>query len=360
MEKEETTQSAQQRLIGRIKELYSFVEYLEFIKSKLENLSKILLSEDVGRCLKYLRFLKEFVRLYLKKEMVFGRDVLLFEINVLFNQCIDSFKSSFEACFTNESSFDSYSAYDIIEALEKQLGEFSFFKIDGEIHSTTQLVISIANSEVTDDTLDILARYLNVGDTLIEDEITTQLLEQIKKLHLESTGISAYSAIVGPSFMGKTQIAFTLSQFISVIYVNLLSTIEQPAGCSNQKIYSLFAGIAGIFDLTTCNDQANPDFLNSLRTATSISILKYPFQTLGLIYLLLRTRKLREEEFENNKYCENCKKGKNCEVCKEKIFPIKAWLIEVAKIKTAMVPAMTIDEFHAKTEGIKLNSKTSF
>ena len=77
---------------------------------------------------------------------------------------------------------------------------------------------------------------MDVGETLKHNEITERLLEQITRLYTEADPISMYSAIIGPSFIGKTQTAFTLSCLINVFYVNFIPTVPKASNNKTQAI----------------------------------------------------------------------------------------------------------------------------
>ena len=68
-----------------------------------------------------------------------------------------------------------------------------------------------------------IIRYINVGKALRNSYEVQQLTNELKDLKIEDEP-SFYVAIIGPSFMGKTQTAFTLSNSLNLIYVNLLAT----------------------------------------------------------------------------------------------------------------------------------------
>ena len=114
-----------------------------------------------------------------------------------------------------------------------------------------------------------------------------------------------------------------------MIYVNFASLIEGSA-VAPQKIYSLFKGITTIFQNCIKIDTAFSEFSESDQNAEDILNLDFPLQTLGLIYALLRTRKLRE--LEDN-------------------FDVKNWLTEIVNIRIVMISPMKISEFKAKTRG---------
>ena len=171
-----------------------------------------------------------------------------------------------------------------------------------------------------------LSRYIKVGekmkDTIEISEIKTEL--QSLRLTSDMDLPSIFMAIVGPSYMGKTQSAFTLSHLMTVFYVNLLTAKDDDkVNNSNrnrrsQEIYAPFKVISGIFKKCLIFDFSN----TTSSRATNLG--EKEFQTLGLIYFLLTL---------------------------EKPAQVKERFLQYINIKNIVVPKMTTDNFESKIRG---------
>ena len=85
-------------------------------------------------------------------------------------------------------------------------------------------------------------QYMKIGENLSMNEEILKIKDELRTLRLPDSITSRFAAIVCPSLVGKTQLAFTLSQSLKVIYVNLI--IE---GNDAQKVYRAFSGISNLF-----------------------------------------------------------------------------------------------------------------
>ena len=166
-----------------------------------------------------------------------------------------------------------------------------------------------------------LSRYIKVGenmkDTIEISEIKTEL--QSLRLTSDMNLPSIYMAIVGPSYMGKTQSAFTLAHLMTVFYVNLLVAIDENVNIeSSQEIYAPFEVISGIFKKCLILD-----FSKKNSSADSEG-----FQTLGLIYFLLTLERPKD---------------------------VKDQFLQYININNVVVPKMTTGNFKSRIRG-KLES----
>lgn len=326
------------RLESRISDLNSVVKYFKINAEYFEKYDHdcIGISGKINRHLEYLSFLRNIIETdFLGSDHYFGLEVLLSELDVLFTECIDPLKESLGLLLNSEGRSRTNIA-ELFSIFGEEIGKNTFIKIKStKIKSVTKTFI-VDNLEIfSDENFDILDEYLSVGKTLENDEVTQRLLEQITRLaNTNNGGISMYSAIIGPSFMGKTQTAFTLSCIINVIYVNFIPTCTQGPIIKLQKIYELFKGIEEIFKMVIYKDETKLKRAKLDTTAESIKNSKLSFKTLGLIYVLLRTRKIREAQCTQNQ-----------------VFSVRDWLIEIVNINSAIIPSMTISQFRKKTEG---------
>ena len=238
--------------------------------------------------------------------------------------------------FLNDSSSVNRAAVNrSFSNLHSNLYKCPFIETMGtKIRSVTKFLSTSISSDFSNDYFEILDEYLDVGEALKNDEVTGRLLEQISKLHTEANPISMYTAIIGPSFMGKTQTAFTLSCLINVIYVNFIPTVSKFSNNESQPIYMLFEGISRLLKKAIQRDELKLKKAELDKTAEELKVSNISFQTLGLIYLLLRTRKIREAEY-----------------AQDQVFSVKDWLVEIVNIKSAIIPLMNICQFIEKTRG---------
>ena len=281
----------------------------------------------VEQCKKILLYLCDIIFKISEIQPNFGGEVFLDELEKLFTESINSFETV-SGDFNNDLSEESKVTF--LENILISIDKMSFFKLSEDESLVKNYVLQAFDNSIPDLPIEILFEYLEVGDVLKNDEMTLLILQEVQKLHNETNRrISAYTTIIGPSLMGKTQVAFTLSHLINVIYVNFASLIDETAVVP-QKIYSLFKGITAIFQNCIKIDTAFSEFSDSDQNAEDIRHLNFPLQTLGLIYVLLRAQKLRELEGD---------------------FDVKNWLTEIVNIRSVMIPPMKISEFKAKTKG---------
>ena len=134
-----------------------------------------------------------------------------------------------------------------------------------------------------------LCRYINVGKELKESKEVAQIKKELQDLKIERS-TSIYLAIIGPSYMGKTQTAFTLSNSVNLIYVNLVATKKFSGSDAIQRIYSPFRKIALIFykciskDIDIIRLELGDNEFKSL----SIFRLNAPLHSLGLIFTIFK------------------------------------------------------------------------
>lgn len=105
----------------------------------------------------------------------------------------------------------------------------------------------------------------------------------IGKNFIEPLDASSYVAIVGPSFMGKTQTAFNLARARPVFYVNF-----SDGDGRMQDIYKSFVGISRIFSTILLKDLSTLKGHNiSLGTASLLKGSDVKLYTIGLIWHLI-------------------------------------------------------------------------
>lgn len=169
-----------------------------------------------------------------------------------------------------------------------------------------------------------LSDYLKIGHELKDEDATIKLKEELALLKnsYNDCESSYYAAIIGPSFMGKTQTAFTLSHLMNVMYVNLLSTARSDS-CGSQPIYDKLRKFSKLFSVTIEEDLK----LSNIGSAGSIYGHSARFRTLGLLYCLILRKELNPNETPEQNF------------------------LAILNIKKALVPKMTPSQFRSKMEG---------
>lgn len=317
----------------RMNDSLSFEKELRVIASKLEKFHDNILANDLYKYCEYLEYLVDVVE-FGDSFHVLGLEIFLDELDNIFPNGIDELKSVLNKYLEdqNEANYDSVDK--IIHSCHSKFHELSFIEIKNmKIRSVAGSFTTGFHAEISDELVNELYKYLDTGVALMNDEITHQYLEQVKNLHLEAKTTAAYSAIIGTSLMGKTQVAFTLSNFINVIYLNCRA-INIKSAFNFQKIDALFIGIFEIFRYAFVQDDCYLRGRDFDISAEQIVSCEASFCTLGLIYMILRTRKIREAE-----------------VTSGQSFSVKDWLLEIVSTKEVVFPSWNIDQFREKTRG---------
>ena len=115
-----------------------------------------------------------------------------------------------------------------------------------------------------------------------------EIVENYYKADINSglAKIRSYASIVGPSFMGKTQLAFALARAFKVFYVNFSRQDEHH---EIQKVYQAFENMSGMFMKRLNNDCA---MLNNMGKKLDSSLLAHDsldveLNTVGFLWYLL-------------------------------------------------------------------------
>ena len=164
---------------------------------------------------------------------------------------------------------------------------------------------------------------------MFTDVLMTEIKESLQNLNYESElrNPSYYAAIIGPSYMGKTQSAFTLGHLMNVIYLNISQTCLGESAGFSQPIYSLFKKLSDVFVIAFEQDKLTSEYQKYMRTAHAISGYVSPIKCLGLIYVLIRNRMLHPE------------------------YTPMDWFFNLINFENIIAPSMTIQQFEAKVAG---------
>ena len=172
-----------------------------------------------------------------------------------------------------------------------------------------------------------VSKYVEIGKILCETDCITKIRNEIKNLEHNRDDASTYAAIIGPSFTGKTQTAFTLSHLMDVFYVNIASVNDSKDTIENNGPY-----LGGLQDIYTKFNKISAVFLDILRTDVHLeSGGNRKYLLLGLILLLVRWKKLLNLR-------DNLKD------------PIQ-WFHRYRQVNHVIIPKLSIEEFIQKCNG---------
>lgn len=309
--------TVQQKLSFHRQELETFSMFLRQQELKYNSGSISFGIKIFLNCHQYLITLKNIAD-KLRIESFFGVHVFLHELDHLFNHSISAIKSKLND-YQSDLSFENSA---LLQTLKQDLLDNSFLKFHDNSGASENVVF--VNTQITQTKpFDELEKYYSVGTALANDPCTRLLLEALQKLRTEYPDVSPYSVIIGPSYMGKTQTAFTLANIINVMYVNFATIVSRYP----QPIYALFSQFSELFESTTRSDTSESLYRTSRKRARDIKRSEVSYKTLGLIYTIIRTRKLHGDldGFE--------------------------WLKMLVNINAAMIPPMTVQQFNLKTIG---------
>ena len=213
---------------------------------------------------------------------------------------------------------------------EKKNLALLLFRLDSLLDAFEQieetLNLNYFESFQNDQFLEDLKSYINVAKTTVSSRSAAVFLRAIE------SNISSYrhrterqfSAIIGPSFMGKTQMAFILAAFkYPVLYFNF------SASESDQNVYRNFSEISKYMYRCLLEDLRIffPGFKDYISPATSelleLEAETNQYKSLGFIYALIE----RASKFN---------------------FDENPWLLEYYKLEPIYYESMCINDFNAK------------
>ena len=292
-------------------EIAAFSNYLKLYSGKPNELISQIISETNTALYMLMK-----ICLSAKNHSLFGSEVLAEELKSLFTDYIDKIKA--------ESN--NY----IIALPEKNVLEF-LIVLSKKLNSNSFLDSTVVQRSATNYSVppEVLKSYINVGQAMFTDVLMTEIKESLQNLNYESElrNPSYYAAIIGPSYMGKTQSAFTLGHLMNVIYLNISQTCLGESAGFSQPIYSLFKKLSDVFVIAFEQDKLTSEYQKYMRTAHAISGYVSPIKCLGLIYVLIRNRMLHPE------------------------YTPMDWFFNLINFENIIAPSMTIQHFEAKVAG---------
>ena len=269
--------------------------------------------KKIDECFKLIENLANGARSIASKNYSFA-DVFVIEFEESAREMIDKIKET-------SNNFSSLMQYAIVVkhifALNLKLANNVFANETFEIDNKSSKTYTCLPKELSD--------YLKIGHELKDEDATRKLKEELALLKnsYNDCESSYYAAIIGPSYMGKTQTAFTLSHLMNVMYVNLLSTVPRSDSCVSQPIYDKLQNFSKLFSITIDEDLKIPDTIS----ASSIYGHSARFHTLGLLYCLIRRKVLNPNETPEQNF------------------------LAILNIKKALIPKITPSQFRSKMEG---------
>lgn len=308
----------QQRILQHCKTLKLFLKLIKRQYVKYEN---DLVDFDLGTGMDCDYCLRNILGI-LKKiglENKFGVHVLVDELD----QINDNNISKIEEISNKFNQDVDAEVFDkMMQNLREDLLKTSFLKLKRNNRPKKTVYYITKKPLANIESFEVLERYFSTGKVLKDDENFLLFHENLSKMKADLSEKMPFSTIVGPSYLGKTQMAFTLANVVNVIYVNFVSISEKTA----QPIYSLCAQMAELFRSIIISDMCDQIYVYKKRIMSGLEV-KRPFRTLGLIYMIIKMREL-SPDLDN-----------------------LSWFKRLLSINEMIVPLMTCKEFISKTAG---------
>ena len=222
-------------------------------------------------------------------------------------------KSLFKPIFSNHTNLKSlYNDISFLNSIKNSLSLISLCTISTNVLTSHDVLP------------EELCRYINVGKELKESKEVVQIKKELQDLKIEGS-TSIYLAIIGPSYMGKTQTAFTLSNSMNLIYVNFVALHVDVA----QLIYCPFSSIAEIFYTCISKDIDIIRLEQGDNEFKSLSILRLnaPLHSLGLIFTIF--------EFKN-------------EMNQNSQKTVEDWFKFLINLNSIVFPKLTMKQFYER------------
>ena len=289
---------------SEIRKLGEFLQHLKRIVDSKNHFSKSRYIEMINGCLEKFNIISDNFRNPYK---AFGYEVFLAELIEIFKKG-EGLKKLNTNC-VDESNF--------IEALDRLLSELELAISNSCCIAKVEQIISTSNTYISSSESEEISNFVAIGKELAKDDIMKKIVLELKEL--PKVAVSHFTSIVGPSFMGKTQAAFTLAHLVTVLYVNFTSI---RATVQEQQIYEPFSAFSDIFAMAIESDINSTGFANTNRSATQFSGFNSPLKTVGLMYVLLRYKQISLE------------------------VTVNQWFQTLTSISSIVIPSMNIIEFH--------------
>ncbi len=269
-------------LTQKIELILKLIEYLNEQKNIHSNKVNLKFIESIEESLHTAKSKIAVLKTILSKNKIFAQDMInCNQVIVEFFAFVDEFSGSPQLQKTfNEICLDKNN--DSWENLEYYSNDFilEVKKRNAVLKKTVVISCNLPSF----DTLPVeVCQYISTGEKIKDAPEIQAIKNELLTLEISAAIPSIYVAIVGPSFMGKTQTAFALSHSLNLLYVNLTVLYSEYEISAAQPIYSPFAKISNIF-----SDCLRKD-MKMIKSSFSAAVLSMegPFLTLGLIYHLI-------------------------------------------------------------------------
>ena len=272
----------------------------------------------------YKRFFKEFSKfeIFFVKNISKIRNLISYLVHTKNEEIMDEFHmliANFD-CMIDSIPI-------CLEQKNLELLQLGFLELNTSLEKNEKLlIVNYFELFQNDQFLEDLKSYINVAEATVSSPSAAVFLRAIE------SNISSYqrrterpfSAIIGPSFMGKTQMAFILAAFkYPVLYFNF------SASESDQNVYRNFSEISKYMYRCLLEDLRIffPGFKDYISPATSelleLEAETNQYKSLGFIYALIE----RASKFN---------------------FDENPWLLEYYKLEPIYYESMCINDFNAK------------
>ena len=311
-------------LTQKIELILKLIEYLNEQKKIHSNKVNLKFIESIEESLHTAKSKIAVLKTILSKNKIFAQDMInCNQVIVEFFAFVDEFSGSPQLQKTfNEICLDKNN--DSWENLEYYSNDF-ILEVEKR-NAILKKTVVISCNLPSFDTLPVeVCQYISTGEKIKNAPEIQAIKNELLTLEISAAIPSIYVAIVGPSFMGKTQTAFALSHSLNLLYVNLTVLYSEYEISAAQPIYSPFAKISNIF-----SDCLRKD-MEMIKSSFSAAVLRIggPFLTLGLIYHL---------------------------ICLEKPSSVEEWVLQYINISYVSVTKLTVSQFNQqiKSKNISL------
>jgi hypothetical protein len=175
--------------------------------------------------------------------------------------------------------------------------------------------ISVETNLIANEIPAVISEFLMIGSLLKDSKEVLAIKKALEALKFNELYPSTYVALVGPSYIGKTQCACTLAQLgKAVIYVNFSGIADMDSLQVRQNIYDPFVSVSKF--VLNCLIRDDNSFKKNGKfdlNATLIFNSKKRLYTLGLLlFFITRRRKLQAPDMSSAWFFEYIKFNRVC------------------------------------------------
>jgi hypothetical protein len=195
-----------------------------------------------------------------------------------------------------------------------------FYALENRILQLLRLLkksktISVETNLIANEIPAVISEFLMIGSLLKDSKEVLAIKKALEALKFNELYPSTYVALVGPSYIGKTQCACTLAQLgKAVIYVNFSGIADMDSLQVRQNIYDPFVSVSKF--VLNCLIRDDNSFKKNGKfdlNATLIFNSKKRLYTLGLLlFFITRRRKLQAPDMSSAWFFEYIKFNRVC------------------------------------------------